>query len=347
MNEEKRKDLGVQKQVRRVHFFAVLSIIGVIFLALPTVSVIGHSGGLVKSKKTVTPISIDGIPKETAWVAAFSQSSPTQDIVVDPRAHGQDWYQIIAGGGGGSNTNKGGLRVSRGQFDGDDDFLVRWATLWDDDYLYFAFKVVDDSVHLYKKGYEERDGYIDGIWLLFDTKHDAPKSTFPKHKFETKKVASESTYQADDHYWIFAPLTGRGAGASWSLARDIGQLNAKADPVLNNPANKHVAGRVTSVGYTAEIRLPWSIFKPFFGGLLQPGKVIGFDITLMDIDGEDGDLSLAPEGGAVAWSSDFENDNSPGVLGDLTISNELISVGTSVNPHSKLPATWSSIKNKY
>ena len=346
MNEgkikEKRQKADAQKRLRHAHSLAVLAIIGVIFLVLPTVSVIGHSGGLVMSKKTATPINIDGIPKEPAWVAAFAQSSPTQDIAVDPRAHGQDWYQIIAGGGGGSNTNKGGLRVSRGQFDGNDDFLVRWATLWDDDYLYFAFNVADDSVHLYKRNYEARDGDIDGIWLLFDTKHDAPKTVFPKHKFETKKVASESTYQADDHYWIFAPLTGRGAGASWSQALDAG-----ADPILNNPANKHVAGRITNTGYTAEIRLPWTVFKPFSGGLLLPGTVIGFDITLTDIDGDPPGKFSAPEGGAVAWSSDFENDNSPGVLGDLTISTELISVGTSVNPTSKLPTTWSRIKNKY
>jgi len=90
-----------------------------------------HSGGEVTSKKTETPITIDGMLDEAEWDAIFQAASPLQDIVVDPRdpKHNQEWYQIIPGGGAGANTNDGGLRVSRGKFDGDDDFLARWATL--------------------------------------------------------------------------------------------------------------------------------------------------------------------------------------------------------------------------
>ena len=63
MNEgkikEKRQIADAQKRLRHARSLAVLAIIGVIFLVLPTVSVIGHSGGLVMSKKTATPINID------------------------------------------------------------------------------------------------------------------------------------------------------------------------------------------------------------------------------------------------------------------------------------------------
>ena len=45
----------------------------------------------------------------------------------------------------------------------------------------------------YKRNYEARDGDIDGIWLLFDTKRYALKVDFPKHKFKTKDVAGKST----------------------------------------------------------------------------------------------------------------------------------------------------------
>ena len=79
-------------------------------------------------------------------------------------------------------------------------------------------------------------------------------------------------------------------------------------------------------------------FEPFFGAALTPtdGLVIGFDITITDIDGDAPGTYAAPLGGAVAWSSDFENDNSPGVLGDLVISNEVIGSATSVDPSRQI-----------
>ena len=317
-----------------------------VLFTLSTLSVMAHSGGEVMSKKTETPITIDGMLDETEWDAIFQESSPLQDIVADPRdpKHAQDWYQIIPGGGAGSDTNDGGLRVSRGKFDGDDDLLARWATLWDDDYLYFAFDVTDDNPHEYANDIATRSGEIDGIFLMFDTKHDAPVFEFPHHEFNTKHVANNSTYEADDNYWIFSALTPEGTSGAWSQS-----LSAALDPDLGEPANGHFVGQKTGSGYAAEMRLPWSIFEPFFGAALTPtdGLVIGFDITITDVDGDAPGTYAAPLGGAVAWSSDFENDNSPGVLGDLMISSEIIGSATSVDPVDKLPATWGEIKRGY
>jgi hypothetical protein len=106
-------------------------------------------------------------------------------------------------------------------------------------------------------------------------------------------------------------------------------------------ANGHVAGKKTSIGYNAEVRLPWSVFEPFYGGALVPkdGLVMGFDITFTDID----PTYAAPEGVAMAWSSDFENDNSPAVLGELFISAEVI---TAVTSAGKLPTMWGRIKSE-
>ena len=88
------------------------------------------------------------------------------------------------------------------------------------------------------------------------------------------------------------------------------------------------------MGYNAEVCLPWSVFEPFYGGALVPkdGLVMGFDITFLDFD---------PDFGAMAWSSDLENDNSPAVLGELFISTES---GTAVSPAGKLPTMWGHIK---
>ena len=323
--------------------FAILCCL---FFVLSTLSVMAHSGGEVTSKKTATPITIDGILDEAEWDATFQESSPLQDIVPDPRdpKYAQEWYQIIPGGGAGSDTNDGGLRVSRGKFDDDADMRARWATLWDDDYLYFGFDVTDDTTHPYINDIATRAGEIDGIFLMFDTKHDAPVFEFPHHEFDTKHVANNSVYEADDNYWIFGPLTTEDRSGVWSQA-----LGAALDPELGDLAKGHVVSQKTSSGYSIEMRLPWSIFEPFFGEALTPtdGLVIGFDITITDIDGDAPGTYAAPLGGAVAWSSDFENDNSPGVFGDLFISSEMISSTTPVNPAGKLSTTWGKIKHGY
>ena len=337
-----------QKLLFKADPLIALAIVGGLFFTLFAISVMANSGGEVISQKTANAIAIDGNLDESEWAAALAISSPLQDIVVDPRAHGQDWYQILPCGQGEDpacgNTNGGGLRVSRGQVDGDNDFSVRWATLWDDDYLYFGFDVTDDSVHTYANDVATRDGDIDGFWLLFDTKNDAPIFQFPQHEFNTKEVANNSTYEADDHYWIVGPFTSGGSSAVWALS-----LSAGLDPELGDPANGHVAAQETGTGYSAEVRFPWSVFEPFFGGPLVPadGMVVGFDITFTDIDGDPPGTFAAPLGGALAWSSDFENDNSPGVLGDLIISTELVVEPSSVSPAGKLPTMWGDIKGQY
>ena len=289
---------------------AVLVVLCSALLLFFTASLLAHSGGEVESNKTSAPITIDGNLDE--WADAFNSNSPLNDIVVDP----QDWYLVLPRNQmpGTGNTNNGGRRVSRGSFNGDADLSVRWATVWDDDYLYFAFDVTDDSVNNYPRSLNSLDGDIDGIWLLFDTKHDARIFNFPEGEFNTKEVADaeNSEYQPDDEYWIFAPLTEGGEGIGW--------IQGDNDPVFSNAANGNVAGLVTDQGYTAEIRMPWSVFERPFGGPLVPedGLVIGFDITMKDIDGNPPTYTEG-EGGAMSWSSDFENDNTPGVLGDLII----------------------------
>ena len=285
-----------------------------------------HSGGEAISAPRRGEINIDGDIVEWEIVRSLAQ-----EITTKP----QDWYQIVPGGGAGRDTNKGGLRVSRGQIDGDDDLKVTWMTMWDDDNLYFAFEVVDDDINELKPPYEARDGRnFEGYWLCFDTKHDAPTKKFGNKKFDTAAVAAISTYEPDDTFWEIAPLTARGAGAAFQRDGQVG------DPELNSPAKGHIAAKQEGGSYTFEVRMPWKIFDPYYGKRIKPedGDVIGFDITVMDVD----PVYDPPKGGAMAWSSDFENDNSPGVLGDI-----IFSTTADVDPKDKLPMIWGQIKRRH
>ena len=287
---------------------------------------LAHSGGEAISAPRRGEINIDGDLVEWEIVRSLAQ-----EITTKP----QDWYQIVPGGGAGRDTNKGGLRVSRGQIDGDDDLKVTWMTMWDDDNLYFAFEVVDDDINELKPPYEARDGRnFEGYWLCFDTKHDAPTKKFGNKKFDTAAVAAISTYEPDDTFWEIAPLTARGAGAAFQRDGQVG------DPELNSPAKGHIAAKQDGGSYTFEVRMPWKIFDPYYGKRIKPedGDVIGFDITVMDVD----PVYDPPKGGAMAWSSDFENDNSPGVLGDI-----IFSTTADVDPKDKLPMIWGQIKRRH
>ncbi len=288
----------------------------VLFFALVARPGLAHSGGEVVSKQANGTIEIDGILEEPEWVAAFAESSPLQDINPEP----QDWYQVIDGGGAGKNSNNGGLRVSRGTIDGEDDLLVRWATVWDEDYLYFGFDVLDDDPHMLEgdcEGRQSRD--FDGIWLCFDTLHDALELEFPEQEFNTAEVASQSSYEADDTYWMIAAPTERIDGCVWDTSQN-------ADFLLNYPLENIAQGEITDTGYTVEIRIPWTSIRMLMGDdgfEPEDGIILGFDITVMDVDGDPPTYD-PPFGGAMAWSSDFENDNSPGVLGDLILSEEFV-----------------------
>ncbi len=285
-------------------------------LGLVARSVLAHSGGEVVSKQANEPIEIDGILDEPEWTAALAESSPHQDITTEP----QDWYQVVEGGGAARNSNDGGLRVSRGTIDGDEDLLVRWATVWDAEYLYFGFDVIDDNPNVDDGSCDTRSARnFDAIWLCFDTLHDALELEFDEHEFNTADVAAQSTYAADDTYWIFVPLNERVDGCVFDPSQN-------ADAVLNDPLQNIVQGEITETGYTAEMRIPWSSIATFMFDedfLPEDGLTLGFDITVMDVDGDPPTYD-PPFGGAMAWSSDFENDNSPGVLGDLILSEEII-----------------------
>ena len=176
---------------RKFFLLFVLVILGTVLLVISAMPAMAHSGGKVTSKKTSTPIKIDGELDDAPWKAVRPDAAG-QEIVVAP----QDWYQVKPGSG--RNTNKCGLRVTRGQIDGDADLKVVWMTIWDDEYLYFAFEVTDDTREQYQGPFDSRNGNIDGFLLIFDTKHNAPVIKFPPKEFDTGAVAAQSAFEADD-----------------------------------------------------------------------------------------------------------------------------------------------------
>ncbi|MEK7398849.1 MAG: sugar-binding protein [Candidatus Poribacteria bacterium] len=310
----------------KAFLFFGFTLLIVAVLMLSAVPVMSYSGGKANCKKTNVPIKIDGDLNDPSWLAVQADFA-NQTIIANP----QDWYQIKPKSK--ANTNDGGLRVTRGRVDNDADLKGVWMTVWDSDYIYFGFAVSDDVVVEYQGTYDVKSvSDTDSVVVIFDTKHDAPVINFPAKQFDTGVCADQSLNMPDDVYYYTTVITSRGTPVVWS----VGVVNA--EPVISDPANKHVAAKKTATGYIFEMRIPWSIFTPFYGAKLVPtsGMVMGFDVSLVDSD----PTYAAPVGGAMAWSSDFENDNSPAVLGELTI----VALEAPVASQGKLASTWGDIK---
>lgn len=282
------------RSTRNLRSLAVLAVLASSVVLSSSPAAFANTGGEVIPLLTFEPFEIDGELDEVEWEYAFDDNAPYNDIVADPRdpETNQDWYEIMECNnydydpeGVGGNRNHGGLRVTRGTVEDANDLSIRWASAWDEDYLYFGFEVTDESVHEYTGDVNARDDEIDGFWLLFDTAHDAEEFVYGFQQINTKEIAEQSEYDVDDTYWVIAPLTDRDSdgvyeGAAWDAS-------GGGDPELNDPAGGHMAAQITSTGYTAEVRIPWTVLQDYNGDLFpEDGTEMGFDITVMDIDGD-------------------------------------------------------------
>jgi hypothetical protein len=319
--------LSKKLSTSKAFLFFSFTLLSVVVLMLSAVPAMSYSGGKANCKKTSVPIKIDGDLNDPSWLAVQADFA-NQTIIANP----QDWYQIKPKSS--ANTNDGGLRVTRGRVDNDADLKGVWMTVWDSDYIYFGFAVSDNVVVEYQGPYNARSGDTDSVVVIFDTKHDAPVISFPAKQFDTGACVPQSLNMPDDVFYYTTVITNRGTPVVWDTA-------ANAEVILSDPAKKHTAAKKTATGYTFEMRIPWSIFTPYYGAALVPksGMVMGFDVSLVDSD----PTYAAPLGGAMTWSSDFENDNCPAVLGELTIV-AIEASTTSVTSKGKLASTWGDIK---
>ena len=153
------KEAAMTRSTRNLRSLALLAFLASSVVLASTPAAFAHTGGEVIPLLTFEPFTIDGELDEVEWEYAFEDNSPYNDVVADPRdpETNQDWYEIMRCSNLGpndpvpdppcDNRNHGGLRVSRGTVEDANDLSIRWASAWDEDYLYFGFEVTDESVH--------------------------------------------------------------------------------------------------------------------------------------------------------------------------------------------------------
>ena len=317
--------------------FKYVIILTMLFAMLFSASLVfAHSRGIANAFFVDVPPTIDGDPNDPQWQERWAEFQ-AGDNGTGPSMHMKpettpDWFIFPE-----TSPN----RISRGNFDSDEDWSSEFGLLFDEEWLYYVMVVTDDVVFtdLNDNVVAQQGGPNAGndeMWWMFDFEHNAPK--IPQGNDDRILAADPDCFFSDgDMYLRYKVFTiAATTPACWlSLG-----TNPQGGTFFNKECTENVVTKQTANGYVYEGKIT---FKEMFDGSKKPnllppidGVVWGFDSTI-----DDHDVKGFGREGAISWASSFENDNMVCGFGDLLF------VGTrSVTPQDKLPTTWGNLKKK-
>ena len=132
---------------------------------------------------------------------------------------------------------------------------------WDEENLYLAFTVTDDSLSCHP----HRMHRGDSVEAYFDT--------------ELLKDKGHNRYSDDDSHVKLAPPAA-GEGELRALLKQRANIPGKRERTLDRT---NAAWKKTESGYQFELKLPWRFIRR---EPVKQGLEIGFDVMLNDADGE-------------------------------------------------------------
>ena len=293
--------------------------------------VFAHSRGIANAFFVDDPPTIDGDPNDPQWQERWAEFQ-AGDNGTGPSMHMKpettpDWFIFPE-----TSPN----RISRGNFDSDEDWSSEFGLLFDEEWLYYVMVVTDDVVFTDLNNDPPTVGGNDEMWWMFDFEHNAPK--IPQGDDDRILAADPDCFFSDGdiylRYKVFT-INDTTPGCWLSLG-----TNPQGGTFYNDECSENVVTKKTADGYVYEGKIT---FKEMFKGSKKPdllppidGVVWGFDSTI-----DDHDVKGFGREGAISWASSFENDNMVCGFGDLLF------VGTrSVTPQDKLPTTWGNLKQK-
>ena len=293
--------------------------------------VFAHSRGVANAFFVDVPPTIDGDPNDPQWQERWAEFQAGDDGT-GPSMHMKpettpDWFIFPE-----TSPN----RISRGNFDSDEDWSSEFGLLFDEEWFYYVMVVTDDVVFTDLANDPPTVGGNDEMWWMFDFEHNAPK--IPKGDDDRILAADPDCFFSDGdmylRYKVFT-INDTTPGCWLSLG-----TNPQGGTFYNDECSENVVTKKTADGYVYEGKIT---FKEMFKGSKKPdllppidGVVWGFDSTI-----DDHDVKGFGREGAISWASSFENDNMVCGFGDLLF------VGTrSVTPQDKLPTTWGNLKQK-
>ena len=293
--------------------------------------VFAHSRGIANAFFADNPPTIDGDANDPEWQERWAEFQ-AGDNGTGPSMHMKpettpDWFIFPE-----TSPN----RISRGNFDSDEDWSSEFGLLFDEEWLYYVMVVTDDVVFTDLDNDPPTVGGNDEMWWMFDFEHNAPR--IPKGNDDRILAADQDCFFSDgDIYLRYKVFTIKDTTPGCWLSLGT---NPNGGTNYNDECSENVVTKKTADGYVYEGKIT---FKEMFKGSKKPnllppidGVVWGFDSTI-----DDHDVPGFGREGAISWASSFENDNMVCGFGDLLF------VGTrSVTPQDKLPTTWGNLKQK-
>ena len=295
-----------------------------------------HSRGVANAFFTDDPPAIDGDPNDPQWQERWAEFQAGDDGT-GPSMHMKpettpDWFIFPE-----TSPN----RISRGSFDGDEDWSSEFGLLFDEEWLYYVMVVTDDVVFVdldddvVAKGGGPNAGN-DEMWWMFDFEHDAPKIS----KGDDDRILAgdpDCLFADGDMYFRYKVFTIKDTTPGCWLSLGT---NPNGGTTLNEECTENVVTKKTADGYIYEGKVT---YDNMYKGANTPnlpapveGTIWGFDSTI-----DDHDVKGFGREGAISWASSFENDNSVCSFGDL----EFVGV-RAVTPQDKLPTTWGNLKQR-
>lgn len=172
-----------------------------------------------------------------------------------------------------------------GQPRSDDDVSFRFATMWDQWFLYVAVVVRDDSIVAAPTLDRLYEG--DCVEICLDVNND-----------------SEGGYDASDFQFVLSPTGGPGNKPRVNLYRNPFYR-------IDDRPFVHVASNVTTTGYVIEAAFSWRQL----GVARGLGQIVGFEIGVRDYDA-DGSKK------GIAWAPAADPAANPLRWGDLVLTNQ-------------------------
>ena len=205
--------------------------IAVVWIALWGLTPEVFAQGDLLACRTDIPIVIDGHLSDLPWQLA-------ENLVIDDTTPAT-WLE------------QGTFTVDGPRPKGPGDAALRMKALWNEDYLYIALDVIDDSV--------VTDQIVGSL----------------REQDSVEIVIDPSGTGAERRALIFALETAAGNGPWFSIP------GARIGAVLKLGG---AVGQIRPLGYTAEIAIPLAAFAKAYNSSIAPGQAFGLEVRLNDVD---------------------------------------------------------------
>ncbi len=191
-----------------------------------------------------------------------------------------------------------------GQWTGEEDCSFKVYTAWDEENLYIAMEMLDDTPLMYREGFPP--DMADTLVLMFSTDPNADPA--------------RTEYTATD--WRFSQIVdGFDYGYYNGIDRDMIADNKGFEtmgPDGDEECIEDMEGAVTEIdgGYIMEIRVPLKAFSNENLPALVPsaGMTIGFEVGMFDLDFPCPGVATV----RMQWGGNTEVDVNPSLWGTLT-----------------------------